>query len=329
VLLLCGALVAQATSRLCTLSSSVIDSCRALASRGVEACEPEEVARVASRAISSLGDGAVVRASFELPPQGELPFPADADPERRFATAVPLAEGGDPRAMQTLGLLLYSGVGGAPRDERLSARWHAAAASHGNVDGLATLGGCVRRGVGAERDEPTGCALIEASAAAGSPVGLTKLGLLYEEGESGRPVDTWQAVRHFEHAAGLGSAAGRFNYGWALVHGIGVARDVAEGLEQWHTAAALAPEDGAEEAAYHLYEERKLMTPEQHRRMQPVRRLRLAAALGFDRAIARIERAEARREFKALLGPEKGERFVRNDKARAWTAKDERGESML
>jgi len=51
---------------------------------------------------------------------------------------------------------------------------------------LATLGGCVRRGVGAELDEAAGLDIITACAAAGSPVGLVKLGVCHEDGAARR-----------------------------------------------------------------------------------------------------------------------------------------------
>lgn len=228
------------------------------------------------------------------------------------------------------GLLLYTGVGGAPRDERASAQWHAAAAAQGNVDGLATLGGCIRRGVGAEQNEAVGVRLIEAAASAGSAVGLTKLGALHDEGASGYQADSWRAAQCYERVAEQGSALGLFNHGWALVHGIGTARDVERGLEAWWAAMALAPDDGAEEAAFFLYDERSCMSDEQVARYRPGKCLRLSAALGYDKAVKELRRREQKRQLTDLLGgKDRGERFIRNDKARAWTAKEERGEQYL
>jgi TPR repeat protein len=174
--------------------------------------EPEDAAFVAARAIAGL-----VASNLEdeaelppLPPQGEYRFSAADTPQRmaaatsdRFSAVEEAAHAGDPLAMHTLGLLHYNGVGGASWDERESAYWHAAAAAAGNVEALATLGGCVRRGVGALPDEPTGLAIIQACAAAGSPVGLVKLGMLHEEGElpGGLLADPIRAAQLFEQAA--------------------------------------------------------------------------------------------------------------------------------
>ncbi|EOD12043.1 hypothetical protein EMIHUDRAFT_437402, partial [Emiliania huxleyi CCMP1516] len=124
--------------------------------------------------------------------------------EERYSAVADAAHGGDGTAQHTLGLLHYSGVGGAQRDERESAYWHAAAAVAGNVEALATLGGCVRRGVGAELDEAAGLDIITACAAAGSPVGLVKLGVCHEDGDLPRkPADAQRAAALFESAASV------------------------------------------------------------------------------------------------------------------------------
>ena len=192
----------------------------------------------------------------------------------------------------------------------------------------------MRRGVGATQDEALGTALIEAAADAGSPVGLSKLGGLFEEGASGYPEDAWRAAQCFERAAETGSALGLFNHGWALVHGIGTARDVERGLAQWRKAAARAPDDGSEEAAYYLYEERSLLTPKMLAQgPSPSTYLQLSATLGFEKA-RKVWRANEKRK---ALGPDPyglkakagRERFIRDDKARAWTAKETRTEKWL
>ena len=96
-------------------------------------------------------------------------------------------------------------MGGCEADARQSAYWHAAAAAQGNLDALATLGGCVRRGAGVAQDETTGVALIAAAAEAGAPVGLCKLGVCYDEGTlPGRPADATLAARLFAPVRGRG-----------------------------------------------------------------------------------------------------------------------------
>ena len=316
---LCKAFSSSPT--LAQIASTVRDACTA-AIADDEWPTPEGVAWVAHQSLMKLS----ANNDPVLPPQGEYLFASSTDFGDRFAIAEPLAHAGDSLAQQTLGLLIFSGVGGAPQDLRASAEWHAAAAAQGNIDALATLGGCVRRGVGAEQDEATGRTLIEAAAAAGSPVGLSKLGVLYDEGASGLSPDSWRAAQCFEAAAARGSALGLFNHGWALLYGIGSARDVQRGLAAWKAAAALAPEDGSEEAAFHLYEERALLPD----RAEAVIYLKLSHDLGFDKAV----KAWRRRESKRKLGPEffgkrRGKRFIRNDKARSFTTRELRGEELL
>ena len=221
----------------------------------------------------------------------------------------------DKRAQQTVGLLMYYGVGGAVKDERGSAFWHAAAAAQGNLDGVATLGGCVRRGVGAARDEQrgmslshdpfspifqtpsclnitgcmslevqslnllTGLALICAAAAAGNPVGLVKLGVLLDEGElpgGKRPGDAMLSSECFAAAAAQGSALGLFNHGWALLNGVGIRRQPEAALQAWHRAARLSPDDGSEEAAFHIFNEQEEWSGALSKRARPDACLRLS-----------------------------------------------------
>ena len=191
----------------------------------------------------------------------------------------------------------------------------------------------MRRGVGVGRDEDVGRTIIEAAAAAESPVALCKLGVMHDEG-CGQQRDAWQAARCFEAAAAQGSALGQFNWGWALVHGIGVSRDVPAGIAQWVAAMDQAPNDGSEEAAYQLFEERRLIDDlDLYGTVSPLSCLRLSASLGLDLAVERIERAEERRRTRKMLEafskPPDRQRYRRNDKARGWTAKEERGSAFL
>lgn len=324
---------------LSALANSVSDACSVFTPQD-EWITPEDAGWVARQAIRALRAAdaspdhpAPPEDALALPLQGEMRFDElHVAHSERYATAEAKAYEGDGRAQQTLGLLLYSGVGGAPCDVRASAEWHAAAAAQGNVDALAVLGGCLRKGVGAEVDEQTGVDLITAAAEAGSPVGLVKLAALYEDGAGGYPADSWRSAKLFERAANLGSALGYFNHGWAKIHGLGTTRDLDAGVEAWRMAMSLAPDDGAEEAAFNLYAERKLLTSAQTAQIKPVACLRLSASLGYDKAV-RVWRA---RQERRALGPDpyalkrtKGERFIRDDKSRAWTEKDSRTEKWL
>ena len=110
-------------------------------------------------------------------------------------------------------------------------------------------------------------------------------------------------------------------------------RDVERGLALWAEATARAPDDGAEEAAFCLYDERSALSDEQKARYRPGNCLKLSADLGFEPAVAELKRRRRNRAAKAVYSQsrraEGTARFVRNDKARAWTQKEERGEAFL
>mmetsp|Transcript_27471 Transcript_27471/g.85952 ORF Transcript_27471/g.85952 Transcript_27471/m.85952 type:complete len:480 (-) Transcript_27471:120-1559(-) len=327
----------------------------------------EAVAAAAAWAIGELrSEGGSQQPETSLPPlkpQGEFRFaPASTAAtmrlatEERYSAVADAAHGGDGTAQHTLGLLHYSGVGGAQRDERESAYWHAAAAVAGNVEALATLGGCVRRGVGAELDEAAGLDIITACAAAGSPVGLVKLGVCHEDGDlPGKPADAQRAAALFESAASVWvggeppseseseseasppprrrSALALFQHGFAQVYGIGTRRDVEAGAAAWLSAAKLAPDDGAEEAAWGLYSEQGSLSPALRRRVHPDRCLRLSAALEYAPAVAELARRGERtgQRDEAAEGERRRKRFTRQElsKARSWTGRDERAEAYL
>ena len=87
---------------------------------------PADMAEVACRAIASLRDQDA-RQMESLPPQGEYKFDDAIDFDQRYSIVSPRARQGDPLAAQTLGLLLFQGVGGADADAEASAEWPAAA----------------------------------------------------------------------------------------------------------------------------------------------------------------------------------------------------------
>ena len=279
------------------LSRVIVDACSSLPTNEDGAPSPEVAAQSAAAAIAAIPqmDSTTVTDMMRssMPPQGE--FRSGVPFGQRYAAAYVARQDG--AALQTLGLLTYQGVGGATQDDRASALWHAAAARQGNLDGLAVLGGCVRNGVGAEWDEATGLALIRAAAAVGTPSGLNKLGVLHEGTLPSGDVDEELAARLFERSAAAGSALGLFYHGWALIHGVGVAMDVEGGLAAYRASAKLAPDDGAEEAAFQLWEAHATMEARRTKRRRgeipPDRWLRLAAAMEHTAATEALARWEA------------------------------------
>ena len=308
-----NATASTATRRAASLSTAVRDACASLVSQDGVLPSPESVADAAAEAVrlweaaNPLEAAAAADAHPNSPDspkqklageQGEYRFPRTAGIHApygtRFATALAAARTGDAAAMHTAGLLLYYGSGGAPQDSRRSAEWHAAAAARGNLDALAVLGGCVRNGVGAASEEALGIRLIVATAAAQSAAGLNKLGVLHEEGLlPGEAPDARRAAQLFAASAATGNALG------LLYHGCGLLRDAASGAEEEAAAvraleasANLAPDDGAEEAAYQLWLLRRPSTTTRRGRAapppRPARWLRLAAELGHAAALEAV-----------------------------------------
>ena len=135
------------------LSHAVTEACGSIALDRDGWLEPEAVAAAAAWAIGELrSEGGSQQPETSLPPlrpQGEFRFaPASTAAtmrlatEERYSAVADAAHGGDGTAQHTLGLLHYSGVGGAQRDERESAYWHAAAAVAGNVEARLPLALC-------------------------------------------------------------------------------------------------------------------------------------------------------------------------------------------
>ncbi|KAJ1451572.1 hypothetical protein M885DRAFT_529479 [Pelagophyceae sp. CCMP2097] len=252
---------------------------------------PEEAVQKAFEALSadSTDEETVSETDW---PQGEFYFgPGFEVFANRFevfanraeiATEAALSPRCDATAMHSLGLLYHLGVGGVGQDARLSAAWHAAAAAQGHLDALATIGGCARAGAGCAEDIVAGLKIIEACASAGVPTGLNKLGALYESGDYIGVADCGKALDCFEAAGG---ALGLFNVGHALFYGVGVAADEKRATECWLESASLAPDDGADEAAFALYTHRLVE--------KPLQMLRLAAALEHPPALE--EEARRRR----------------------------------
>jgi len=192
---------------------------------------------------------------------------------------------GYPDAQHSYALLLWNGFGGARRDADASARWHVAAAAQGHLDSIAALGGCLRTETGVDRDEELGAHLIGHCASRYNPTGVNKQAALS---------DANGAFQLYEECCGREKANALllFNLGWCLVNGEGVEkRDSARGVGLWREAAAMAPDEGSEEAAWHLYEQYKRDDPREARRW-----LDLGASLGYDEAIVE-EEIQKRKEY--------------------------------
>ena len=108
-------------------------------------------------------------------------------------------------------------------------------------------------------------------------------------------------------------------------------RDVKRGFAAWKAAADRAPDDGSEEAAFAIFDEQQLLTPKQRSTIQPDRYLRLAASLGYMPAVEALAARQSADPLAQMQATPKKERFTREtlNKARAWTARELRGEAMI
>lgn len=215
------------------------------------------------------------------PLQGEMPLPSNIRFKDRFAYFLEEAERGDARAQHSAGLLLWNGFGSVDVDPEASAKWHAAAAVQGNVDALAVFGGCLRTGtgVGKNKNIALGLHCIEYAASVGNPSGVNKKAALFESND-----DWFGASRLYEQChddeATRKNALLLFNWGYCLVNGNGVERNVQFGERIWKEAVDMSPDEGSEEAAYFLYEQYVRDDVVEARRW-----LEISAELGYQEAM--------------------------------------------
>lgn len=182
---------------------------------------------------------------------------------------------GCPKAQHSYGLLLWSGFAGIERDSKESAKFHAAAACQNHLDGLAVLGGCLRTGTGiSKKNVALGLELIDHCASLQNPTGVNKRAALLEQNQ-----DELGAFHLYTkcHDCGKANALLLFNLGWYHMHGICTKKNRDKGIQLWTEAATnMAPDEGSEEAAWHLSQEFAREDPKQGRKW-----LDLAGELGY------------------------------------------------
>lgn len=186
---------------------------------------------------------------------------------------------GCPKAQHSYGLLLWSGFAGLGGhvDPEASVKFHAAAAYQNHLDGMAILGGCLRTGSGIKQNSALGLKLIDYCASMGNPTGVNKKAALCEA-----VGDDFQSVRLYEECLAIESGSRvnallLFNLGWCYINGRGVdQKDVSRGVSLWKEAVIMSPDEGSEEAAWHLYEMYKRDDPQ-----EAMRWLSIADELGY------------------------------------------------
>lgn len=157
----------------------------------------------------------------------------------------PLAEQGFAPAENFVGVLLEHGQG-VQQNTGEALHWYQAAAAQGHDKAAYNLGVIYETGRGGVPvDFSQAVRWYRISADAGYPPGQTNLGYLYETGE-GLPKDVNQAANWYRKAADEGYPIAEANLGFYYVNGTGVARDPVEAyfwLRLSLQQAHLAPRD--------------------------------------------------------------------------------------
>lgn len=187
-----------------------------------------ELARNANVALAACEKARI--AHPEMPLYGALLARTMAAAGRR-ADAVRLyreaAEGGNLRAMVSLGLILETGDG-VPKDIRAAMSLYERAAAAGSPDGAINLAVALMGGVGVPKDVRRAVGLLAGAAEAGSAIATYNLGVLAQQGVTSTPA---QALDYFRKAAELGDPRGYLPAAILLDEGRGVPKDRSAAAE--------------------------------------------------------------------------------------------------
>lgn len=209
--------------------------------------------------------------------EGEKDLPKDIEYSQRAKYFRREADEGCLKAQHSLALLLWNGFGDEQINSVESAKYHAAAAVQRNLDAMAVLGGCLRTGTGVKRNINLGLKLIDFSSSQGNPTGANKKAALLESNG-----DDYSAYKLYQQCLDNNrvNALLLFNLGWCYMNGQGVDKDAQKGIQLWKDAAAMAPDEGSEEAAWYIYEYMKRDNPFESQTW-----LKLSGDLGYDEAL--------------------------------------------
>ena len=161
-----------------------------------------------------------------------------------YATAwrilVPMAESGDARAQNDVGVMFGRGLG-VPQSYSEAAVWIRRAAEQGNPYAQTTLGYMYYRARGVERDYQAAALWSRRAAEQGVAGAQTNLGMLYDKGQ-GVEQDYAEAARWYRRAAEQGFAEAQRNLGSMYEHGSGVPADPLLAYAWYGVASAAGDE---------------------------------------------------------------------------------------
>ncbi len=138
------------------------------------------------------------------------------------------ADAGDARAMHSLALLLETGDH-IPKDIQAAYALYEKAAARGLADSAINLAVALLEGKGIEKDTQRAEKLLRTASQGGSSVATYDLGVLAQQGVTGKPAD---ALDLFKQTASLGNSKGYLAAAILLDEGRGVPKDAAAAADQ-------------------------------------------------------------------------------------------------
>lgn len=161
-----------------------------------------------------------------------------------YATAwrvlAPLADAGDARAQNDVGVMYGRGLGVVQSFSK-AAMWITRAAEQGNPYAQSTLGYMYYRARGVDKDYAAAALWSRRAAAQGDASAQSNLGMLYDKGQ-GVEQDYAEAARWYRRAAEQGFAEGQRNLGSMYEHGSGVPLDPLLAYAWYGVASAAGDE---------------------------------------------------------------------------------------
>ncbi len=161
-----------------------------------------------------------------------------------YATAwrilAPLAEAGDARAQNDVGVMFGRGLG-APQSYKDAAMWIERAAEQGNPHAQSTLGYMYYRARGVDRDYRAAALWSRRAAEQGVASAQSNLGMLYDKGQ-GVAQDYTEAVHWYRRAAEQGFPEAQRNLGSMYEHGSGLPADALLAYAWYGVASAAGDE---------------------------------------------------------------------------------------
>jgi TPR repeat protein len=158
----------------------------------------------------------------------------------------PLADAGNAKAQNYLGLLYDDGLG-VPRNDAQAVVWYRRAADQGNAAAQYNLGRLYDNGHGVPQDDAQAMAWYRKAADQGDARAQTSVGAAYESGR-GVARDPAQAAEWYRKAADQDHPSAELYLGHMYTTGNGVAQDYRQALEWFRKAA----DHGSAAAEYYL-----------------------------------------------------------------------------